>query len=160
MRYFAVILIITALFSGWGLMYMQEELSKPIAGSSEAPEGIESLETLANYSVEFQSGQTSMFIFSAEERSSFNGTSQIRDLPVLDTINLVENKVSSVDNTTTTSLITFLKSIYVTIGLDGNNVYTDSLWGYYIVNVGNGTATVILKSQKSPYVHHYLLWNS
>ncbi len=128
-KYFYVILIITALFSGWGLMYMQEELGKPIAGSSEAPEGIESLDTLANYSVEFQSGQTSMFIFSAEDRSSFNGTTQIRDLPVLDTINLVENRVSNVDNTTTTSLITFLKSIYVTIGLDGNNVYTDSLWG-------------------------------
>ena len=37
---------------------MKEELNKPIAGSSEAPEGIESLETLADYSVQFESGQT------------------------------------------------------------------------------------------------------
>lgn len=128
-KYFAVILIITAVFSGWGLYYMQEELGKPIAGSSEAPEGIKSLETLADYSVEFQSGQTSMFIFSADERNSNNGTSDIRDLPVLDTINLIESEVSQIDNTTTTSLITFLKSIHVTLGLEGNNAYSDSLWG-------------------------------
>lgn len=128
-KYFAVILLITAIFSGWGLMYMEEELNKPIAGSSEAPQGIKSLETLAEYSVEFQSGQTSMFIFSADERESSNGTSEIRDLPVLDTIDLIESRVSNVDNTTTTSLITFLKSIHITLGLDGNNVYSDSLWG-------------------------------
>jgi len=128
-RYFAVIILITAIFSGWGLMYMQEELGKPIAGSSEAPEGIRSLETLAEYSIEFESGQTSMFIFSAEERNSYNGTTQIRDLPVLDNINQVETEVSNVKNTTTTSLITFLKSIHITIGLDGNNAYNDSLWG-------------------------------
>ena len=128
-KYFAVILLITAIFSGWGLMYMQEELNKPIAGSSEAPQGIKSLETLAEYSVEFQSGQTSMFIFSADERESNNGTSEIRDLPVLDTIDLIESRVSNIDNTTTTSLITFLKSIHITLGLDGNDAYSDSLWG-------------------------------
>ena len=29
-KYFAVVIIITFFFSGWGLMYMQEELNKPI----------------------------------------------------------------------------------------------------------------------------------
>ena len=128
-KYFAVVIIITLFFSGWGLLYMQEELNKPIAGSSEAPEGIESLETLADYSIQFQSGQTSMFIFDSQERKTNNGTTPIRDLPVLDTINSVESKVSGVDNTSTTSLITFLKSVHVTIGLEGNNAYSDSLWG-------------------------------
>ncbi len=128
-KYYLVVIAITLFFSGWGLMYMQEELSKPIAGSSEAPEGIESLETLADYSVQFQSGQTSMFIFDSEERETNNGTTSIRDLPVLDTIDLVESEVSNVDNTTTTSLITFLKSVHITIGLEGNNAYSDSLWG-------------------------------
>ncbi|RAH15746.1 MAG: hypothetical protein CMB56_002740 [Methanobacteriota archaeon] len=128
-KYFALIILVTAMFSGWGLIYMKEELGKPIAGSSEAPEGIKSLETLAEYSVEFEAGQTSMFIFTAEDRDMYNGTSKIRDLPVLDTINVVETEVSKVQNTTTTSLITFLKSIHITLGIDGNNAYNDSLWG-------------------------------
>ena len=128
-RHFLIIIIATALVTGWGLLYMQEELSKPIAGSSEAPEGITSLETLANYSEEFESGQTSMFIFNADERGISNGTTAIRDLPVLDAIDLTESRVGEVDNTTTTSLVTFLRSIHISIDLQGGSVYDDSLWG-------------------------------
>ena len=43
--------------TGYGLM-MIDELSKPITGSSEAPDNIASLETLAEYSKEFDGGQT------------------------------------------------------------------------------------------------------
>ena len=64
---FIIILIITVGVTGYGLM-MIDELSKPITGSSEAPDNIASLETLAEYSEEFDGGQTSLFIFDASIR--------------------------------------------------------------------------------------------
>jgi hypothetical protein len=53
------------LITGMGLVY-SDEMDKPITGSSEAPDGIDSLNTLAQYSNQFSGGQTSLFIFDAE----------------------------------------------------------------------------------------------
>ena len=108
------------------------KMNEPITGSSEAPDGIDSLNTLAKYSREFSGGQTSLFIFDAEERTieaQENKTDNIRDLPVLDAIDALEYKIDHVDETNTTSIITFLRTIPATITLvDGVTLYEGSLW--------------------------------
>ncbi|MBR60927.1 MAG: hypothetical protein CMA84_06905 [Euryarchaeota archaeon] len=125
---FIIILLITVGVTGYGLM-MIDELSKPITGSSEAPDNIASLETLAEYSEEFDGGQTSLFIFDASIRGERNDTSAIRDLPVLDNMDAIEMKVDKVNQTNTTSVITFLKAIPVTIEItEGITLYEGSLW--------------------------------
>ena len=43
--------------------------------------GLASYEALREYSIEFQGGQTNMFIVDAEMRGELNGTAPIRDLP-------------------------------------------------------------------------------
>ena len=109
-----------------------DTMNEPITGSSEAPDGIDSLNVLAEYSRAFSGGQTSLFIFDAEERTlqaQQNKTDNIRDLPVLDAIDAIENKIDQVDETNTTSIITFLKTIPATITLaDGVTLYEGSLW--------------------------------
>ena len=106
-----------------------DEMNEPITGSSEAPDGIDSLNSLSEYSRQFGSGQTSLFIYHAEDRTNDNNTDQIRDLPVLDSIDLLENRIDAIDSTNTTSIITFLRTIPATITLtDGVTLYEGSLW--------------------------------
>ena len=125
---FAIILLFTAVVTGYGLM-MMDEMSKPITGSSEAPDDIDSLDTLAEYSEQFGGGQTSLFIFDASERGPQNDTLAIRDLPVLDSMDILEQRIDAVDQTNTTSVVTFLKAIPVSIQLtDGVVLYEGSLW--------------------------------
>ena len=130
-RGFAFILVGALLVTGWGVLNL-DEMNEPITGSSEAPEGIASLNTLAKYSREFSGGQTSLFIFDAEERTDEavqNKTLNIRDLPVLDAIDALEYKIDQVDETNTTSIIVYLKTIPVSITLvDGVSLYEGSLW--------------------------------
>jgi predicted RND superfamily exporter protein len=106
-----------------------DALAEPITGSSEAPDGIDSLEKLATYSQQFDSGQTSLFVFDASQRPNDNGTDNIRDLPVLDEIDRIEHLVTQVEATNTTSIVLFLRSIPVTIELAGGvTLYEGSLW--------------------------------
>jgi hypothetical protein len=126
-----VILLAAAFVTGVGISNW-DTMNEPITGSSEAPDGIESLNMLANYSRAFSGGQTSLFIFDAEERTlqaEQNKTDNIRDLPVLDAIDALEYKIDQVDETNTTSIITFLKTIPATITLaEGVTLYEGSLW--------------------------------
>ena len=127
-RGFLVILLLTSAITAYGVANMAE-LNKPITGSSEAPDGIESLNSLAEYSRQFSSGQTSLFIYDAVERPNNNGTENIRDLPVLDSIDHMEQQVDAVDETSTTSIITFLKAVPATITLtEGVTIGDGSLW--------------------------------
>ena len=130
-RGFVLILVGAMVVTSWGVLNL-DEMNEPITGSSEAPDGIASLNTLAQYSREFSGGQTSLFIFDAEERTSEaeqNKTLPIRDLPVLDAIDALEYKIDNVDETNTTSIVTFLKAIPVSISLaDGVSLYEGSLW--------------------------------
>ncbi|MGY8670410.1 MAG: efflux RND transporter permease subunit [Candidatus Poseidoniales archaeon] len=127
-KHFGLILLVTAAVTGYGLM-MMDEMSKPITGSSEAPEGIDSLDTLAEYSEQFGGGQTSLFIFDASVRGAQNDTLAIRDLPVLDNMDALEQRIDAVDQTNTTSVVTFLKAIPVTLQIaDGVVLYEGSLW--------------------------------
>ncbi|MGB1485711.1 MAG: hypothetical protein ACPG9E_06940, partial [Poseidonia sp.] len=127
-RGFLVILLLTSAITAYGVANM-DELNKPITGSSEAPDGIESLNSLAEYSRQFSSGQTSLFIYDAVERPNNNGTENIRDLPVLDSIDHMEQQVDAVDETSTTSIITFLKAVPATITLtEGVTIGDGSLW--------------------------------
>lgn len=127
-RGFLLILILSASVTLYGVANM-DELNKPITGSSEAPDGIESLNSLAEYSRQFSSGQTSLFIYDASQRPNVNNTDNIRDLPVLDSLNEVELAVDGVDETSTTSIITFLKAVPAAITLtDGVTLGEGSLW--------------------------------
>jgi predicted RND superfamily exporter protein len=127
-RFFVVILLVTGSITAYGVANM-DELDEPITGSSEAPEGIESLDKIAQYSEQFDSGQTSMFVFDATNRPNDNGTSNIRDLPVMDAMDLLEQKIDAVESTNTTSIITFLKAVPVSIQLTDDIVfYEGSLW--------------------------------
>ena len=71
----------------------------------------------------------SLFIFNAEDRPNENETDNIRDLPVLDVIDGLERQIGQVERTNTTSIVTFLRTIPVTIGLNNDvNLYQGSLW--------------------------------
>ena len=125
---FLPIVIIFGSITFYGIINL-DSMNEPITGSSEAPDGIESLNSLAEYSEFFSGGQTSLFIFSAEERGDRNETDAIRDLPVLDVIHDLEQRIGAVERTNTTSIITFLRTIPVTIGLnDDIALYQGSLW--------------------------------
>ena len=125
---FLMIILLAGGVTTLGLLSL-DEMNEPITGSSEAPDGIESLDALAEYSRQFGSGQTSLFIYHAEDRPNENNTDQIRDLPVLDSIDLLENRIDAIDSTNTTSIITFLRTIPATITLtDGVTLYEGSLW--------------------------------
>ena len=70
-----------------------------------------------------------MFVFDATNRFNDNETSNIRDLPVMDAIDRLEQRIDAVESTNTTSIITFLKAVPVTIQLTDNVVlYEGSLW--------------------------------
>jgi predicted RND superfamily exporter protein len=125
---FLMIILLAGGVTTLGLLSL-DEMNEPITGSSEAPDGIESLDALAEYSRQFGSGQTSLFIYHAEDRTHENNTDQIRDLPVLDSIDLLESRIDAIDSTNTTSIITFLRTIPATITLtDGVTLYEGSLW--------------------------------
>ena len=125
---FIPIVLIFGSVTCYGIINL-DSMNEPITGSSEAPDGIDSLNSLAEYSEYFSGGQTSLFIFSAEERPNNNNTDRIRDLPVLDIIDGLEQRIGDVDRTNTTSIITFLRTIPVTIGLNEDiNLYQGSLW--------------------------------
>ena len=125
---FLPIVIIFGSVTFYGIVNL-DSMNEPITGSSEAPDGIESLNSLAEYSEYFSGGQTSLFIFSAEERGDRNETDAIRDLPVLDVIHDLEQRIGAVERTNTTSIVTFLRTIPVTIGLNDDVVlYQGSLW--------------------------------
>ena len=127
-RGFLILLVLTAAVTSYGIANL-DEMNKPITGSSEAPDGIDSLNSLAEYSRQFSSGQTSLFIYDATERPNLNGTENIRDLPVLDSMDEIEGAIDQVDETATTSIITFLKTIPATITLtEGVTVGDGSLW--------------------------------
>ena len=126
-KWFVVILLVSGSVTAYGVANL-DEMNEPITGSSEAPDGIDSLNSLAKYSREFSGGQTSLFIFNAEDRTAeaqANNTENIRDLPVLDAIDALELQIDAVDETNTTSIITFLRTIPATISLtDGCLLYT------------------------------------
>ena len=125
---FLIIVLIFGSITFYGIINL-DSMNEPITGSSEAPEGIDSLDSLAEYSEYFSGGQTSLFIFSAEDRPNNNNTDRIRDLPVLDVIDGLEKQIGDVERTNTTSIITFLRAIPVTIGLNEDiALYQGSLW--------------------------------
>jgi predicted RND superfamily exporter protein len=125
---FLIIILLASAVTTYGIANM-DELNKPITGSSEAPDGIESLNSLAEYSRQFSSGQTSLYIFDASERPNVNETDNIRDLPVLDAMHEIEQAVDNVDETSTTSIITFLKAVPASITLvEGVTIGDGSLW--------------------------------
>ena len=125
---FLIIVLIFGSITFYGIINL-DSMNEPITGSSEAPDGIDSLDSLAEYSQYFSGGQTSLFIFSAEDRPNNNNTDRIRDLPVVDVIDGLEKQIGDVERTNTTSIVTFLRAIPVTIGLnDDIALYQGSLW--------------------------------
>lgn len=125
---FLIVMLLAGSITAYGVANM-DELSKPITGSSEAPDGIDSLNSLAEYSRQFSSGQTSLYIYDASSRPNNNNTENIRDLPVLDSMDAMEYQIDQVDETSTTSIITFLKAVPATItGPGGITIGDGSLW--------------------------------
>jgi len=125
-----LVILVTIFFTVWGGYILKEELGKGITGASEeVPPGLESYETLREYSNVFDGGQTSMFIVDATQRGAQNGTAPIRDLPILDAIDIMQvDKIDQVRNTTTVSMVTILKSIHVDVEIDDLEIYDRSLW--------------------------------
>ena len=125
-----IVLLVTLFLTLNGASIMKEELGKGISGASdEVPPGLESYETLREYSIVFDGGQTNMFIVDATQRGAQNGTAPIRDLPILDAIDMMQiEKIDQVANTTTISLVTILKSIHVDVVIGDLELYDESLW--------------------------------
>jgi len=125
-----IVLLVTLSLTLYGASILEEELGKGISGASdEVPPGLESYETLSEYSDVFDGGQTNMFIVDATQRGVQNGTAPIRDLPILDAIDVMQiEKIDQVANTTTISLVTILKSIHVDVVIGDLELYDESLW--------------------------------
>ena len=125
-----IVLLVTLSLTLYGASILKEELGKEISGASdEVPPGLESYETLREYSGVFDGGQTNMFIVDATQRGAQNGTAPIRDLPILDAIDIMQiEKIDQVANTTTVSLVTILKSIHVDVVIGDLELYDESLW--------------------------------
>ena len=123
--WWAVILVAFAV-SGVGVLLMADTMGDDITGSSdEVPPGLESYQTLAEYSRVFEGGQTNMFIVDATDHTGENDA-PIRDLDVLDSISAMENQIDDVPETTTVSLVTILRAVHVDLGIPG--VQPQSLW--------------------------------
>ena len=125
-----LVILVATVATGFGASILSEELGQGITGSSdEVPPGLESYETLREYSYVFEGGQTNMFIVDATNRGPQNNTAPIRDLPILDAIDYIQvQKIDLVANTTTVSLVTILKSIHVDVVIGGLEIYDQSLW--------------------------------
>ena len=120
------VILVAFLVSAGGLYMMADTMGDDITGSSdEVPPGLESYQTLAEYSRVFEGGQTNMFIVDATEHTGEN-SAPIRDLDVLDSISTMEEKIDDVPETTTVSLVTILKAVHVDLGIPG--VEAQSLW--------------------------------
>ena len=128
-RVYLLVLIVAGAFTAYGVMILDDELGKEISGSAdEVPPGLASYEALREYSIEFQGGQTNMFIVDAEMRGELNGTAPIRDLPILDAIDRMQVEVNNVPNTTSISLVDILKAIHIDSQSLGINLVSTSLW--------------------------------
>ena len=125
-----LVILVSSAATIWGGMMFKEQLGKDITGSSdEVPPGLESYESLREYSIEFQGGQTNMFIVDATSRGPQNNTAPIRDLPILDAIDYMQTmRIDNVANTTTISLVDILKAIHIDIEIEGLEIYDQSLW--------------------------------
>lgn len=125
-----LLVILVALFVTFsGVQKFTETMGQQItAGPDEVPPNLESYETLREYSVVFEGGQTNMFIINAEERGQVNGTAPIRDLPILDSIESLQILVDNVPETETISLVNVLKAIHVDVNISGLEIYDQSLW--------------------------------
>ena len=120
------VIMVAIVVSAIGVYYLEEEMGKDITGSSdEVPPGLASYETLAEYSRVFEGGQTNMFIVDASDHTGEN-EAPIRDLDVLDAIEVMENEIDEVPETTTVSLVTILKAVHIDLGVPG--VEDQSLW--------------------------------
>ncbi|PDH26053.1 MAG: hypothetical protein CND85_03630 [Marine Group II euryarchaeote MED-G33] len=120
------VILVAFLVSAGGLYMMADTMGDDITGSSdEVPPGLESYQTLAEYSRVFEGGQTNMFIVDATDHTGEN-SAPIRDLDVLDSISIMEEKIDDVPETTTVSLVTILKAVHVDLGIPG--VEAQSLW--------------------------------
>ena len=128
-RVYLLVLIIAGAFTAYGVMILDDELGKEITGSAdEVPPGLASYEALREYSIEFQGGQTNMFIVDAEKRGELNGTAPIRDIPILDAIERMQIEINNVPNTSSISLVDILKAIHVDTQAIGINLVSMSLW--------------------------------
>lgn len=126
---FMVVLIIAGAITFAGLSNL-DEMDKPITGSDQTPDNIPSMEAMVEYSNTFSGGQTSLFIFDASKHVN-DQDMKIRSLEVLDAMDALENRISEVPYTNTTSLITFLEAVPVTIAepTTGVALYDGNLWG-------------------------------
>jgi len=125
-----LVILVSGIFTAVGIDWFKEELGKDITGASdEVPPGLESYEALREYSIVFEGGQTNMFIVDATERGRQNDTAPIRDLPILDAIEVMQvMKIDNVANTTTISLVDILKAVHVDLELENLQLYDQSLW--------------------------------
>lgn len=131
-----VVLLVAMVSTAGGVAILEEEMGKPLSGGSdEVPPNIPSYDALREYSFVFQGGQTNMFIVDAEVRGPVNSTAPIRDLPILDAMdNMQENKINNVPQTSSISLVNVLKAIHVDVNLTDPvtgislEVYDRSLW--------------------------------
>ena len=131
-----VVLLVAMVSTAGGVAILEEEMGKPLTGGSdEVPPNIPSYDALREYSFVFQGGQTNMFIVDAEARGPVNSTAPIRDLPILDAMDkMQENKINNVPQTSSISLVNVLKAIHVDVNLTDPvtgislEVYDRSLW--------------------------------
>jgi len=98
-----LVTIIVALIS----LYNLSAMSTDIRGDEAAPEDIDSLEKIKEYTVEFQAGQTGVIIV----RGDPNLEEPVKNITLLDAVDDTEEEVDAVENTSAMSVVDFLKSM-------------------------------------------------
>ena len=91
-------------------------MDKDIRGDEAAPEGIDSLEKIKEYTRNFEAGQTGMVIVRGDpdEDPEFH---PIKDINLLDVVNETQYDIGQVRNTTALSVVNFFKAIKINFTL-------------------------------------------
>ena len=101
--YIIVVTLILAMVS----LYNLSAMSTDIRGDEAAPENIDSLNKIKEYTVEFQAGQTGIIIV----RGNPVVDEPVKNIKLLDAVNATETDVAKVENTTALSVVDFFKSM-------------------------------------------------
>ncbi len=106
-------------------------MDRDIRGDEAAPEGIDSLDKIKEYTRNFEAGQTNIVIVRGDpaEDDEFE---PIKDIDLLDVVDVTQTDIAKVRNTSAMSVVNFFKAIKVnfTIALpNGNSLPLEgSLW--------------------------------
>jgi len=140
----AIALLLTAIS-----VYNISVMNTDIRGDESAPEGIESLDKIKEYTVRFKAGQTNINIVRGDTTDHGN-PEPVKTLPLLDVVNHTENDINEIEHCNAISIVDFFKSVKVNVTipipeelqsfLPLPTTYEGSLWDFMHLEIWQGNA--------------------